>query len=577
MIKIFHMPENFLFRQTSMVLLLLLAVFLTDTAMAENKQPALIAGVSHEVALRLGERMYRDGILPSGEPMQAVVEGDIPVDGKMFSCVSCHQRSGMGSYEGRVITLPINSTNLYRPLSPMGDLSRSARDKMPQWLLTGDTRPAYTDETLALVLRAGEDPGGRTINDIMPRYFLNDRDMEIMIYYLKNLSPELSPGVNDTTLHLATVITEDVSRQDREAMLLPLQRYAEGWGKSRHLELRAKKGPFTDEIMNKGYRKLRLSVWDLKGQPESWKSQLEEYYRNDPVFALLGGISTGEWGPIHTFCEDHKIPAILPVTDFPVISDSDWYTLYFSKGLYQEGEAAAKYLRRLEHIPDTVSVVQVFRNNRSGLALSNAFRKTWEGFAHPSPANRMLGQDEVITPDLWRKLTALHKDSIMLLWLDAKDLSAVGSIAEVLDRPKMVFASSSLLGEKLYSLPDSVRSFFYITYPYRLPQEEKRYKTTTETWLKNNQIPVTNLKTQSKMYFISSLLTTPLTMIQSNYYRDYFLELLDMMEDQTYTIAIYPRLSFGPGQRYASKGCYIVQLGNGPQPELIPRSDWVIY
>ena len=79
------------------------------------------------------------------------------------------------------------------------------------------------------------------------------------------------------------------------------------------------------------------------------------------------------------------------------------------------------------------------------------------------------------------------------------------------------------------------------------------------------------------MYFISSLLTTPLTMMKSNYYRDYLLERIDMMEDQTYTIGVYPRLSFGPGQRYASKGCYIVQLGKGPQPELVPKSNWVIH
>jgi hypothetical protein len=48
-----------------------------------------------------------------------------------------------------------------------------------------------------------------------------------------------------------------------------------------------------------------------------------------------------------------------------------------------------------------------------------------------------------------------------------------------------------------------------------------------------------------------------------------------MMQDDT-TIPLYPRLSFGPGQRYISKGCYIVRLGSGATPKIIRASDWVI-
>ena len=564
------------FMHMRLIFPLICLLLLVNTATAENKQPVSIAGVSPEEALRLGERMYREGILPSGKPLQAVVQGDLPVDSRMFSCMSCHQRSGMGSYEGRVITMPINSATLYRPLSPLGDLSRSSREKLPQWLRTGDKRPAYTDETLAVALRAGEDPAGRTFNPIMPRYFLSDNDMEIMIFYLKNLSASISPGVNDTTLNLATVIAEDVSREDREAMLVPLQLYINSWGKSRQMELRSKKSSFTEEAMNKGFRRLTLDVWYLKGNPENWRPQLEEYYRNGPVFAMVGGITNGEWEPIHKFCEEHKIPAILPVTDFPVISDTDWYTLYFSKGLYQEGEVSATYLHRAEDIPADVSVVQVFRNNPRSLALSKAFQQTWESFDRRSPENIMLGPEEVVTPDFWKRLTTLHGNSVFLLWLGAEDLSAIESIAGDSNRPRAVFASASLLKQGLYALPEAVKSFFYITYPYRLPQDEKPFKPVLEAWLRVNKIPVTDINIQAKMYFTSSLLTTPLTMIRSNYYRDYLLELIDMMEDQTYTIAIYPRLSFGPGQRYASKGCYIVQLSEGPQPVLVPRSDWVI-
>jgi len=39
---------------------------------------------------------------------------------------------------------------------------------------------------------------------------------------------------------------------------------------------------------------------------------------------------------------------------------------------------------------------------------------------------------------------------------------------------------------------------------------------------------------------------------------------------------LYERVSFGPGQRHVSKGCYIVQLGKGEKPLLVRRSEWVI-
>jgi len=73
------------------------------------------------------------------------------------------------------------------------------------------------------------------------------------------------------------------------------------------------------------------------------------------------------------------------------------------------------------------------------------------------------------------------------------------------------------------------------------------------------------------------MLTSIITQMRSDFYRDRVLDIVDMMRDEYYTIGAYPRLSFGPGQRYASKGCYVVQLGEGEQPDLIPRSGWVIH
>jgi hypothetical protein len=49
--------------------------------------------------------------------------------------------------------------------------------------------------------------------------------------------------------------------------------------------------------------------------------------------------------------------------------------------------------------------------------------------------------------------------------------------------------------------------------------------------------------------------------------RDRFLEGTAMMKDEL-MVPLYPLLSFGPGQRYISKGCYIVQLFEGQKPKI---------
>jgi hypothetical protein len=537
-----------------------------------------IGGLPPAEALRLGERMYREGLLPSGEPMQAIVQGDIPVDGTMFSCESCHLKSGMGSVEGRVVTLPTNATELFKPFT------FSAEETIPPWQSMPDTinwsirRPAYTDETLAVALAAGFDPAGRELLLTMPRYLLEDDDMAVLIFYLKNLSAQPSPGVTATTIRFATVIGEDIPKQDREAMIKVLQANVDFHnGQMRRQEDRVTKVPFYWKKKTIAYRRFALDIWELHGPPETWRQQLEEYNRQQPVFALVGGLVTGEWRPIHEFCELNRIPSVFPLTEFPVISDSDWYTLYFSKGYYQEGEAAARFLRGHGETPKNVSVVQVYRDTPEGRALARGFAETRKLLGQSQPQNVIFSGAQVPDAKFWKALASRHPSAVMMLWLPAEDLVNLQAWAVGSSHPGRLFLSYGLLGEDLYALPDMLRPFAYITYPYLLPQNGAKRATVIQTWLKFRKIPLTNFSIQAKMYAAGWMLGNGVKMISSDYYRDYFLDVFDMMNDENYSIALYPLLSFGQGQRYASKGCYVVQLTPGDQPELVPKSDWVIH
>jgi len=556
------------------VALSVIAILAMSSAVAAQVvKQTTVAGYSPEEALRLGERMYRDGILPSGEPMQAIVKGDIPMTGSEFTCANCHQRSGFGSLEGTVRTSPINGAQLYSPLSRFKGVPLSRRSVAVQEAEL--FRPAYTDETLARAMRTGQYPNGKQMSDTMPLYFLNDRDMAILVYYLKNLSTGNEPGVTDTTLRFATVVTEDAAKADREAMLAPLQFYIRNWRISRTMERSTRTTAFVQEGSFGDLRTMSLSVWELKGRAETWRGQLEEYYRREPVFALLGGITAGSWAPIQKFCDDHKVPAIFPITDHPVLSANGGYTFYLSRGLAQEAEAAARYLHTREDLPKDLSVVQVFRNDLSGTAFAKAFQETWTGLGHALPEDRALERNARLTERFWKTVHDKHK--VVLLWLNADDFPDLATLAMANSMPETVVASYSLLGDRIYGLPEKQRASVYVTYPYALPQESKVYRTNIEAALRKNAIPITNLEIELKMYSLFSIVSGPISRMRTYVYRDYFIEMLEATPDMSMTPAVFPRLSFGTGQRYASKGCYVVQVSGGPQPELVKRSDWIIY
>lgn len=325
------------------------------------------------------------------------------------------------------------------------------------------------------------------------------------------------------------------------------------------------------------FRSVELDVWELKGPVGTWREQLDERYRERPVFALVGGMAPGGWEPIHEFCEENRIPSILPFTDLPAVVGRDWYTLYFSGGYHQEGEAAAKYLARVLDLPSGKELVQIFRDDPRGRAISGGFSSAWKKLGAAALHERIVPEVTKTGAEFWRGVAASHRGAAMLVWLGPEDLPGIEALAEEAARPHTVFVSSTMLGGRVASVPESIRGFTFVTLPKRLPGEPDPASPIVKQWLKVRKIPQTDLAVHAKVYFLTRMLAKVLADMKGNAYRDYFLDLFDMIEDQTAIAPGYPRLSFGPGQRYASKGCYVVSLTKGKKPGVIAKSDWVVY
>ncbi|RME59159.1 MAG: hypothetical protein D6790_11000, partial [Caldilineae bacterium] len=396
-------------------------------------------------------------------------------------------------------------------------------------------------------IRYGTNPDGKDLDWNMPRYELDDADAATLARYLLSLSAGFSPGVTDESLTLATVVDSRLPQEERQALLSPLKAYIRTRNNDpRRNRQRASKGVFYHQESYSAYRKLRLLVWELKGPAASWAKQLETLYRQDPPFALVAGRVRGSWRPIQDFCEQKQLPALFPLTERPGPPENNWYTLYLDGGLRQQGRTAALFLHHQKR------PVQVYQLAESAAAreLAEGFTRTWRMLGHPAP--RPLSPDGTL-PDI-------ADTPVVLLWDPgaSKDRRLAG-----LDPSIPVMLSASLVPLDRARQLSQKGHRVLLVWPWRLPDEQPKFLSPVRRWLKVHQVPEIDLKLQSDVYFLGWMLTGALRAMGNEFYRDYLLDMFDMMQDQTYAHPFYPRLSFGPGQRFASKGGYVLTLADG--------------
>jgi hypothetical protein len=506
----------------------------------------------------IGQRVYRQGRLHNGEPAKAVVLGDIPVAGTQFPCLNCHRRSGWGSSEG---SKPVLSTSAVALFSPRERIYRE--------------RPVYTDKSLVEVIRYGVNPAGVLLDSAMPNYDLPDHEMAALVAYLKTLSKENSPGLTAETIHLATVVGEDVDPINKKAMLSVLERFFRDKNAQTRGEVKrvTHNSYFFNDYKNESYRKWVLHRWDLKGPPASWRGQLEEYYRRQPVFALLSGMVQEEWTPIHNFCEDNQIPCLLPNTDQPEVNDrGDFYSLYFSKGLVLEAQIILEHLSRAK---SGGRIVQIFKEGSSGAFAARALRSAASNSPQFSVEDFSIIQGQPITEST-RELLGKKPVIASVLWLSEKDLSAFMGKELKQSTLEQFYLSSSLLGEAIDSLSVSPKPGIFLAHPFFLPNIRDARFRRAGIWMKSRNIEITAPRIQGQTLFACMILGEGLMHIKQHFHRDYLLDVLDHGEGMTAYANSYPRLSFGPEQRFLGKGAYIINLSRMEEDSTAPWATWIV-
>ena len=125
-------------------------------------------------------------------------------------------------------------------------------------------------------------------------------------------------------------------------------------------------------------------------------------------------------------------------------------------------------------------------------------------------------------------------------------------------------------------LPASWRPSTLLVYPADPPQLRGIRMNYALGWLRYHQVAVVSERVQTDTYVACAVLNEALTDMLDSLSADFLNERVEMLLGHQLATGYYPRLGLAPGQRFASKGGYLVKL-IGPEGTAVSlASDWIV-
>jgi hypothetical protein len=512
-----------------------------------------------------GATLYREGRLQSGAALVAERAGMPALEGEAAACVNCHRRSGLGSIEARNFIPPVAGRFLYH-------VRDDAADVLPYLPNAHLDRSGYDDATLARAIREGVDADGRVMSYLMPRYDLPAADMAALVQHLKSLGPFRTPGVSDTEVHFATIQTPDADPVRRAAVLTVLRSFfaerndATPTPVAQQQLQTSGRGAFAKRML-KVNRNWVLHEWILTGAPSTWRAQLAERFRREPVYAVLTSVVGPNYAPVRDFCESTPVPCLFPVADAPPPDgDADFHSIYFSRGVGLEADLIAGALTAHATAPRRVRVV--YREGDAGSVAWQRLVERLKGAAVTPVASPVAAGAPAAA--VARAARAGQADATVL-FLRPNDLAALDGTPS-----GDVYVSGLMGGDEAAPLPPSWHAGAHLAYGIDLPIERRVRLDYAFGWFRIRRIPVTDTRAQADTFLACGIVSETVKHMVDAFVPDYLVEKMEDTLEHRVLTGYYPRLSLGPHQRYASKGGRLVRFTDATGDAVAAEGDWVV-
>lgn len=489
-----------------------------------------------------GLSIYVQGQTAAGKSIEARVSGDIPLAGKAAACANCHRMSGLGTSEGRARSLPITASALFSHRPPPAE------------------RPAYDDATLLRAITMGIGASGRPLDSLMPRYRLETPEANALLAHLHQLGSEVAPGVGEEEIVLATVISDLAPTAQREAVVRVLERFVQIKNGGSRQEARraaiARRHPF-GERHDRGWRRWRLVTWQLKGPPSGWPSQLQAQYAADPPFLLLSGAAGEHWSEVHAFCESQRLPCVLPLTNSPPEANADFYSVYFNAGARLDGAVIARHVTRTVE-ESTARILVVRPPGELAQSALESLQEAWidSGRSMDSIEARVITRGSG-GARYWRRLLKEKRPRVLVAWVGPEQLAELESALSSTDSPLTIYTSETFThwtgGHALLAHPQ-----LWHVHPFSFARGDRPAFARESEWLRTQKLQGLDPLAASQALFACHVVGEQLSALTGNFSREYFIEGLEHMLDSTNMTSLVPRTTLGQGQRFISRGAYVL-------------------
>jgi len=510
----------------------------------------------------IGKAIYRTGHLPDGKPIRAQREPAMSISGSTAACMNCHKRSGLGAREGQTAIPPIAGIYLFHPRA-------GTVDNLDLPFVEGmkPDRDPYTEASLARAIREGIAADGKPLFYLMPHFALDDAQMTALVAYLRQLSPTQMPGVDNTTLHFATIVTPEADPAVKQGVLDVLTRFFDD--KNHYTRSQGPRMQSSHRMMFKVNRHWQLHVWELSGSSSGWEAQLRARLAAQPVFAVIGSTGGSHWEPVHRFCEAAELPCLFPVIDAPVNDPNDFDNVYFSGGVRLEAALMAHDLLGRGALRAGTRIIQVYRAGDVGEEAAPALRHDLPATVHVVEQRMSAGTGKT---GLHAALAEARPGDVLVLWLRSADLAELGPVPPGV---RVVYLSARMGGLEDAPLPADWRALARMAYPFDLPDRRRVQVDYPLGWFRLRGIPVRAQQAQADAYLGCVILSDTLNHMVDTFVRDYLVERIEATLGHRVLTGYYPRLSLAPGQRFASKGGYLVHFSGLQGDRIVADTDWI--